>query len=491
MTFFLRQRALAAPSAVLLICRSRRLDALTLDRITGLLAWRLLAGGLQPGDVVVLGLSDPLAHVVASLACLRAGLAQISLSPDMPELQARLTLDSAGAVAALREAEVSPPSWNLPDIALSLDELLNDRSNPPDIPCMPAPQACALLVPGSGTTGRPRLIVHTYGGLAGLLSREVGIWPVQAGQRHLMLPHFGFFSAKRHLMAFLSAGGASVLPASGESIHELCQRHRVDHLGMVTVQAQALALSASSERCSMPRLQSLFVGGSPVPESLRQRIRERLSPRLVIGYGTNEMGQLATAWPACQDLHPGAVGQACPGVSLGIVDEHDRPLPPGQTGLIRARASGGACAYLNEPEATARAWRDGWFYPGDVGHITPDGTLVFSGRADDVIIFDGINIVPREIELVLEQHPCVGEAAAFPWPSALHGQLALAAVELRRDCDPSSMIEHCRQRLGVRAPVKVWVLPQLPRNSAGKVLKRELVRHITDRLQLNSLKPLN
>lgn len=151
MTFFLRQRALAAPSAVLLICRSRRLDALTLDRITGLLAWRLLAGGLQPGDVVVLGLSDPLAHVVASLACLRAGLAQISLSPDMPELQARLTLDSAGAVAALREAEVSPPSWNLPDIALSLDELLNDRSNHPDIPCMPAPRpapcSCRARVP--------------------------------------------------------------------------------------------------------------------------------------------------------------------------------------------------------------------------------------------------------------------------------------------------------------------------------------------------------
>jgi long-chain acyl-CoA synthetase len=161
-------------------------------------------------------------------------------------------------------------------------------------------------------------------------------------------------------------------------------------------------------------------------------------------------------------------------VEAGIVDAAGVPLPPGQTGRVRLRGAGMFTRYVGDPAATAAAIVDGWYLPGDLGTLTPDGVLLFQGRADDLMIFDGINIYPREIEAVLEAHPAVREAAAFPVASQRHTQIPVAAVVVSAAVSEADLVAWCRQQMGARAPHAIAIRPSLPRNEAGKVLKREL-----------------
>jgi len=132
--------------------------------------------------------------------------------------------------------------------------------------------------------------------------------------------------------------------------------------------------------------------------------------------------------------------------------------------------------YYRDPVATALHFKDGWFYPRDMGSLTPSGALRLHGRADDVMNLNGIKIFPAEIERVLEEHPAVRAAAAFAKRSGAHGDIPVAAVELHASgsVEAEELMASARALLGVRAPRKIFVLDTLPRNAAGKVLKRRL-----------------
>src|SRR5262249_5941277 len=151
---------------------------------------------------------------------------------------------------------------------------------------------------------------------------------------------------------------------------------------------------------------------------------------------------------ATQLRFPDTVGIPYPGVAIEIVDDRDRALPPGEVGLIRMRGSGYARGYLDDPVATAKAFRDGWDYPGDLGLLTPEGALILKGRADDLINYDGTKIYPIDIELALQQHPAVAEAAAFPVVVEGYRQRPVAAVTLAAPATREELLAFCRERLG-------------------------------------------
>ena len=151
-------------------------------------------------------------------------------------------------------------------------------------------------------------------------------------------------------------------------------------------------------------------------------------------------------------------------------------MPPGEIGEIRIRAPGMSTGYLDDERATARHFSDGWFRPGDLGTFTPDGVLIVYGRADDVMILNGIKIAPAEIERVLERHPAVKAVAAFPLPSPVHGELPVAAVELvaGASADERELQTFAREALGLRAPRRVMIVSALPSTVQGKVDIRRL-----------------
>jgi acyl-CoA synthetase (AMP-forming)/AMP-acid ligase II len=143
-------------------------------------------------------------------------------------------------------------------------------------------------------------------------------------------------------------------------------------------------------------------------------------------------------------------------------------------GRIRVRTPWTPKGYLNLPDEANKVFRNGWAYPGDIGMLSPEGMLFLQGRADEMMNFDGIKIMPADIEEALLQHPAVVEAAAFPANSQRHHNIPMAAVTVRAAVTPQALLAHCRQLLGLRAPVLISIEQSLPRNALGKVVKRDL-----------------
>ncbi len=171
-----------------------------------------------------------------------------------------------------------------------------------------------------------------------------------------------------------------------------------------------------------------------------------------------------------------SVGRPLPGVELEVLDANGAGVAAGSPGQIRLRAAGMATGYVGNPSETARRFRNGWFYPGDMGTLRADGSLIVHGRQDDMMILNGLNIFPTEIERLLERHPAVKVAAALPLASRAHGQIPVAAVELRPEatCTALELQAFAREHLALRAPRRILILPALPRNSQGKILRREI-----------------
>ncbi len=247
---------------------------------------------------------------------------------------------------------------------------------------------------------------------------------------------------------------------------------------------QLLQSLPASTQAAMESLTALMLIGSTVSANLRQRIRERLCSRLCVLYGTNESGTLcATEW---QDVYqvPGTVGRPQSGFRLEVVDAHDAAVPAGQPGQVRIQGPAMIDGYLDDEPATARAFRNGWFYPGDLGRLTPDGQLIHLGRSDDMMIVNGINIYPAEIEQVLTAHPAVREAAAMPLKHAVHQDVPVCAVSLVEGArvDAQALLSFARERLGAHALQQVVMLDRIPRNDRGKPDREALKASIALRL---------
>ena len=230
-------------------------------------------------------------------------------------------------------------------------------------------------------------------------------------------------------------------------------------------------LAAATPR--RPGLQ-VYLGGGAVSPALRDALSRRLSPRLGVLYGASEYGGVAIADERTLAEHPDSVGRVLPWLQVEAIDAQGRPVPPGDVGEIRIRGLAGFPGYHDDPEATAASLRDGWFHPGDLGRVTPDGLVFIDGRIDDVLNVGGIKVLPARIEAVLEAHPDVAESAAFAASGPDGTKVLMAAVVCRGPFDEAALLAHCRTQLGTTAPQRLMRLQALPRNDAGKLVRRTL-----------------
>jgi acyl-CoA synthetase (AMP-forming)/AMP-acid ligase II len=239
--------------------------------------------------------------------------------------------------------------------------------------------------------------------------------------------------------------------------------------------AAVAALADGLDGAPWPAGTCIVTTGTRVPQAVRQRAQRALGCALHVLYGTTEAGMLSIAGPADHEGHPDSVGRVLPGVEVLTTAEDGRPLPAGEEGLLRFRSPGMVRGYLDDPEADARSFDRGWFRPGDVGRLLPDGELLVAGRADDRMPLGVIKIFPAEIEAAAEGFPGLRDCAAFAVPSGTFGDIPVLAVVAGEGLDAAALLAHLRARLGLRAPRRVLPVATLPRNASGKVLRRGLV----------------
>jgi len=187
--------------------------------------------------------------------------------------------------------------------------------------------------------------------------------------------------------------------------------------------------------------------------------------------------------PADQDARPDAIGRVVAGVDVQIVDPSGRRVPTGTVGLAGFRGEGFPTGYIDNLEATAKSFRDRWFYPGDLAAIDEQGYFHFKGRADDVINNQGVKIYPVEVEKALLAHPAIAEAAVIGWPDPVCGQTAIAFIVTSRQVSADELGDFCKQRVAsYKLPSRFALVNRLPRNATGKIMKSHLGKLYRDLL---------
>jgi len=485
----IREHAERDPEALAVLTECRDINFQQLNQLINSMLRYLIQQGVQPGDRIGLCFLNPVLHLLLSLSLLKLGALQLSiqLAGKVEAISKELSDSRIQKLFSDKEMNVEIPCFLLQiqvveDLLKKADvtPLEGNELTPVDT------DASAILVRGSGTTGEAKQIPISNRMFDSLLKRDIAVRQIKPGERHFSLTPFDFYTAKRRSLSTIAAGGCAVLNELNTTVfNELYKNLQFDHLSIAVFHGnQMLSAYSDCDQIRFPYLKSLYVGGSPVSETLRKFLAKKITPNVFVAYGSNEFGEACVAGPGEQLEDVDTLGKPCPGVQLEIVDDNDVLLPVGEIGNIRLKGEGCIDAYENNPEESVKFLRGDWHYPGDIGLISKNGNLIFKGRKDDLIVFDGVNIYPKEIENIIEAVPGITDAAAFSLATGENQIPVLAfSAESQVQIKDIEMLFH--NKMGWKAPQAIFQLDELPRNKAGKISKIMLREILLDLINKN------
>ncbi len=385
-----------------------------------------------------------------------------------------------------------------PNGTLALEPLLASGGELPDVVLEPEDDATIFYT--SGTTGEPKGALGTHRNICTNLfnlvyaaqSRAVGAavqgTPANRPTQLLSVPFFHVTGCHSTLVPTLAFGSKLVLMHrwNAERALELIERERITSFGGVPTMVWQVLESPDFAKRDTSSVQGIGYGGAPAPPQLVLRIRRHfptVSPGN--GYGMTETSSLAVGNGGEDYIRkPESVGRPSPVNDIMVADESGIEVGVGELGEVCMRGPNVVKGYWNKPEATAATFRDGWLRSGDIGRIDEEGFLYIVDRAKDMVIRGGENVYCVEIEGVLYEHPAVSEVAVIGIPHRVLGEEVAAVVKRVSGAEVSEeeLKEHVGNRLAAfKVPVRIWISDdELPRNPAGKVLKRELREKLLD-----------
>ncbi len=471
------------PYAVAIIEGDNIVSFAKLERAIWTAAAHLRRAGIGPGDVVGLTLPHSALFLVALYALARIGAVQVSLPVYDPQPMRAAYAGRFGVKWVVGASDAS----GLAGLRLALlraEDAWQESGAPSAESTFEGGDHPWFIRRTSGTTNEAKGIAITHRHALAELQIQAGCFPGPT-DRYLAVVEMGMVYGMHSCERTLFGGGTVIIPAMPldlDGFFTYVDRFAITRLMLTPNHFDLLLPLLPEDAVRCPTVNDVTVSGMMMRESLRREVRRRFSPNLTVRYGSNEAGYLTLADAAMQEQFPDTIGAVMPGVELEIVDEQDRPVPHGTPGRIRVRTSWMPTGYVNASGPSDRTFRNGWIYMGDAGVLSPEGLVFLKGREDDMMNFDGVKIMPADIEDALLRHPAVVEAAAFPANSPRHQHVPMAAVTVRGAVTPEMLMAHCRQLLGIRAPMLISIEPSLPRNAMGKIVKRELSLRLAERL---------
>jgi len=441
-------------------------------RVAGWLARRI-----RPGDRVLLAAAASTGFVRCYLGALRAGAIVVLANPGYTAAELGHLVTDSGAVLAFADpvprrllaGRDSVPVFGAADLPEGGARADVVAAGPRDV---------ALLAYTSGTTGRPKGVPLTHGRLAVSIRSAMAAWrwsPDDVLAHALPLYHQHGLSGLH--TALINGGTVHIRSrfSPADLVRTIGETRASVLFGVPTIY-QALMSADVAAAAGWDGLRLAVCGSAPLNPALAERLTEVLGEVPLIRYGTTETG-LDVSNPLG---HPRAdtVGVPLPGV-LARVRAADGEAEPGADGEIQIQGPQVFSGYWHDPAATEAAFTpDGWFRTGDIGAVDPaTGHLGIRGRTKEMIITGGLNVYPREVEIVLEEHPSVAEAAVAGLPHERWGEQVTAWVVLRdgHRFDEAGLIAHARTHLaGYKCPKQVFRLAALPRNHVGKIVRSAL-----------------
>jgi long-chain acyl-CoA synthetase len=476
--------------------------------------WLVEDAGVRKGDRVALAMRNYPEWSIAFWAAAVAGAVVVPLNAWWTSDELEYGLRDSGSTVLVGDIEryerVAPhlpslgiehvviakaPSGEGPKGTVSIDTLIErEVDGPPDVQIDPEDDATIFYT--SGTTGFPKGALGTHRNICtnlfnlmyGAMSRGVGAAAAAPNPdaprpcQLLSVPFFHVTGCHSTLCATLAFGTKLVLMYrwDAERALELIERERITSFGGVPTMVWQVLESPNFSKRDTSSVQSIGYGGAPAPPELLKRINEHF-PKVGAGngYGMTETSSLAVGnGGADYQRKPDSVGRPSPVNDIMIADDDGNEVATGELGEVLMRGPNVVKGYWNKPEATAETFRDGWLHSGDIGRVDEEGFLYIVDRAKDMVIRGGENIYSVEIETVLYEHPAVSEAAVVGIPHQVLGEEVAAVVKRvpGAEVTEQELRDHISNRLAAyKVPVRIEITDEeLPRNPAGKILKREL-----------------
>jgi len=354
-----------------------------------------------------------------------------------------------------------------------------------------AADALAWLFYTSGTTGRSKGAMLSHRNLLAMTIAYLA--DIDTVDEHASLLHAAPMShgSGLYILPYVARAARHVIPATAgfepREFLDLCNRHPACAAFLAPTMVQRLRAEAERSRAPFANLRTIVYGGGPMYVEELKKALAVFGPVFVQIYGQGEAPMTITSLrradhASADDAVLGSVGWPRTGVDVAIVDASGAPLPVGEVGEVVCRGDVVMTGYWNNPAASRDALRDGWLYTGDLGSRDARGYVTLRDRSKDVVISGGSNIYPREVEEVLLAHPGVAEACVIGQPDAEWGEVVVAFVVTVPGTSVSAeaIDAHCLERIArFKRPKRYVFVDSLPKNSYGKVLKRELRNQVS------------
>ncbi len=467
-----RMNALRFPAKTALVDGASRVTHAELHAALMAVAGALRDRGVGRGDIVGVAMHDTLDHVVAMLAVIRVGAVLLPMDVRWTVIERVNVAAAFGATAVLADDNLAERLGAVPVIGFDPAFRAHAPIPPPPMGDLDAPMVLSL---SSGTTGLPKgpMLTHRQMMLRNQ-SEWIGLGYSQDDVFLCATPLY-FGGGRGFTLSYLSAGATVVLappPLKLPDLAAIIRREGATTCFLVPTQLRRLAAESEAVREAFRRLRLIVSSGSALHQHEAEALRGTAS-RILNLYASTEGGAVSILYPGEEGA--GSVGRPALGSTVSIATEEGEALGSGQTGLIRHRAPWHPAGFHNNATETARWFRDGWYYTGDVGHLDAAGFLHITGRVKDMIIRGGVNIYPDEIEAAVIAHPAVADASVIGLPAGALDEEVVAFYVAAGTVSPEALRAHCQARLApYKVPSAFHAVEELPRNPGGKVLKAVL-----------------
>jgi long-chain acyl-CoA synthetase len=449
-------------------------------RVEGI-AGTLTSDGFGVGDRLALLLPNGPDYIELMYACSMLGVIAVPLNTRLSTTEIDRVLEDARPHGIVRHSSLAAPGVQLRWQQVVDEEPLS-LSNTSALKAFYDPEAVLGLIYTSGTTGQPKGVMVTHANvLADIHNFNYWMRYTEGGIYLHAAPifHIADFPSIFAAPAF-GASQITIPKFSAQTFCETVEREHVTHAVLVPTMINLVTQFPDAKKYDLSSLQVLAYGGSPMAPELVHRTRELLPKvKLIQVYGLSETGFLT----GLQDQEHTedklmSCGRPCPGVDLQVTDPSGKQVEPGPAGELVVRGANVMRGYWNNPEETAKAFRDGFFRTGDIGRERAAGYFYILDRLKDMIVTGGENVYSGEVEAVIYEHPAVREVAVFGVPDPKWGELVMACVVLKPGATLSAddLIAFCRRSTAsYKLPRRVeFSETDLPKNSSGKVLKKTL-----------------
>ena len=494
---FLASHAETLPNKPAVILGDRQLDFAALDRAANRVAGVIeglgcvagdrvaimsfnsiegfeLANGLRRAGIVVVPVNYRLRGTEIAYVVNDSGSRVVVAGPDHVEAVVAAASQVKGDVRFVALGQRVPEGW------LSYSALMEGAAGTPPTTAVGDGLAPSMIYT-SGTTGHPKGAWRPNGVNIANVLQVISIFELNQSDVHLMCGP-GYHSAVSFFSALHQVLGATVVTQpkfEADEALDAIARHRVTTVFLAPTLLQRLVDAQQKNPRDVSSLRALILGAAPCPYALKVRAEAVFGKVLWEFYGATETGINTVLWPADQLRKPGSCGTAVPGQEIRLVNAAGEDVPVGEPGELMVRNTWLA-EYYQRPDATGKSLHDGFFSVGDVAYQDAEGYYFICDRRIDMVISGGVNIYPAEIEAVLHAHPSVLDAAVIGVPDEQWGESVKAVVQLRSGANVTEeeLIAFCAERLaGYKKPRSVDFCPlssELPRDAAGKLLKRKI-----------------